>query len=188
MLMKIELNSSGTLLQRLWEEKTQSWDTVWTAPENECDVYGKCGVFGSCDSRAKRICSCLRGFEPVDEGEWGSGNWSSGCKRKSELHCNTGNGHGFHRLPFMKVPDFAESFASSQVDECRRRCFRNCSCIAYAHDASIGCMLWSRSLVDIQYFDRVGIDLYIRLSASELGIFFDNLLLCFNFQTSSSYL
>lgn len=169
-LMKIDLNSSGTLVQTLWDDQKQSWDTVWLAPQNECDVYGKCGVFGSCNSRDSRICSCLRGFEPVNGDEWDRGIWSSGCKRKRQLHCNAGNGHEFLRLRNMKVPDLAEHFASSQVDECRTTCFRNCSCVAYAHDATIGCMLWKHTLIDVQYFDKVGVDLYIRLSSSELGI------------------
>ncbi|KAL8460257.1 hypothetical protein ACS0TY_031973 [Phlomoides rotata] len=167
-LMKIDLNSSGTLLQRLWDDQKQSWDIVWMAPQNECDVYGTCGEYGSCNSRDSRICSCLRGFEPVSEDEWGRGNWSSGCRRKIQLQCGAGKEDGFHRLPFMKVPDFAEPFASADVDECKSRCLGNCSCIAYAHDSSIGCMLWRDTLIDIQYFNGVGVDLYIRLSSSEL--------------------
>ncbi|KAL8467846.1 hypothetical protein ACS0TY_031186 [Phlomoides rotata] len=94
--MKFDLNSSGTLLQRLWNAQKQSWDTVWLAPQKECDVYGTCGEFGSCNSRNK---------------------------------------DGFLRLPFMKVPDFAEALASADVDE---------------------------------LLNGVGVDLYIRLSSSEL--------------------
>lgn len=165
---------TGTLLQTLWSDERRAWDVTWFAPQNECDIYGTCGPFGSCHGSDSPICSCLRGFEPANQEEWASGNWTGGCVRRRQLQCsqtnNTGgNGDGFLRLPFTKVPDFAEQFMSSQVDECRTRCSGNCSCIAYAFDPNIGCMFWSNSLIDIQRFDGVGIDLYIRLEASELG-------------------
>ncbi|KAI4296570.1 hypothetical protein L6164_036519 [Bauhinia variegata] len=40
---------------------------------------------------------------------------------------------------------------------------------AYAYDAGIGCMSWSRNLVDIQRFNEGGADLYIKVAYSELG-------------------
>ncbi|PPD66887.1 hypothetical protein GOBAR_DD36233 [Gossypium barbadense] len=45
---------------------------------------------------------------------------------------------------------------------------KNCSCVAYAYDAGIGCMLWSRDLIDVQKFSNRGVNLYIRLPSSEL--------------------
>ncbi|XP_052485399.1 G-type lectin S-receptor-like serine/threonine-protein kinase SD1-13 isoform X5 [Gossypium raimondii] len=45
---------------------------------------------------------------------------------------------------------------------------KNCSCVAYAYDAGIGCMLWSGDLIDVQKFSNRGVDLYIRLPSSEL--------------------
>ncbi|KAL8460306.1 hypothetical protein ACS0TY_032014 [Phlomoides rotata] len=167
-LMKICLNSSGSIVQTLWDDQNSRWIDAWWAPENECDVYGKCGPFGSCNIQGTPICSCMRGFEPVDNDEWGRGNWSGGCRRKKQLQCDSGGGRdAFFRLQFMKVPDFAEQIGTRQEGECRSRCLGNCSCIAYAHDRSIGCMLWSDSLIDAQDFNTVGVDLYIRLSDSE---------------------
>ncbi|KAG6394003.1 hypothetical protein SASPL_144579 [Salvia splendens] len=170
-LMKIDLNSSGSLLQKLWNVEKKSWDVTWLAPSNECDVYGTCGPFGSCDIRATSMCSCLRGFEPVNSDEWDAGNWTNGCQRRNQLQCDAGepNGDGFVRLTFMKVPDFAEQFMPRQEDECRSRCLGNCSCIAYAYDAKIGCMFWRNTLIDVQQFSGVGVDLYIRLSSSDFG-------------------
>ncbi|XP_047941193.1 G-type lectin S-receptor-like serine/threonine-protein kinase At1g11300 [Salvia hispanica] len=107
---------------------------------------------------------CLRGFEPVNEDEWGRGNWTNGCRRKRQLQCGDDR---FERLRYMKVPDFAKPSSSRVQDECRTACQRNCSCIAYAYDSYIGCMFWSNILIDTQEFDRVGVDLYVRLSASE---------------------
>ncbi|KAH6790518.1 hypothetical protein C2S51_005524 [Perilla frutescens var. frutescens] len=166
---RVTLNSSGSLVETMWDLQKKSWTPLWLAPENECDIYGTCGPFGSCNVEDSPICSCLRGFEPTSEDEWARGNWSSGCRRKNELRC--GDGDGFLKLQFMKVPDFAERLYSVGIDECRMKCSRNCSCIAYAHDSNIGCMFWRDSLIDVQKFKGVGVNLYIRLglSASELG-------------------
>lgn len=167
-LMNVRLNASGNVARSIWNDQEKSWGKVWSAPDKACDVYGKCGPFGSCDDRASPVCSCLRGFDPLNRDEWERGNWSVGCSRRSELRCS---GDGFLRLQFMKVPDFAEPFFAVEGDECRSRCLGNCSCLAYAYDSSIGCMVWTDPLIDVQRFNGVGVDLFVRLSASELGTF-----------------
>ncbi|KAL8479577.1 hypothetical protein ACS0TY_026465 [Phlomoides rotata] len=165
-MVKLCVNTSGFIVQSVWDDQKRSWDAYWIAPGDECGFYGRCGPFGSCNVLDSPICSCLRGFEPVKKDEWERGNWSSGCQRKNQLQCN---GDGFLRMPFMKVPDFAEPFPGRGEDECLSICSRNCSCIAYAHDPDIGCMLWSDTLIDVQKFTRrVGVDLHIRLLPLEL--------------------
>ncbi|KAG6394014.1 hypothetical protein SASPL_144590 [Salvia splendens] len=160
------VNSTGHVLRNVWNGVAKRWEVGWSAPENECDVYGKCGEFGSCNVMQSPICTCLRGFEPEKEEEWGRGNWTNGCRRKNQLQCG---GDGFLMLQHMKVPDFAQPLPSRDQDECRTRCMGNCSCIAYAYDGNIGCMFWSDTLIDTQDFGDVGVDLYVRLSASEFG-------------------
>ncbi|KAK1557212.1 hypothetical protein Q3G72_020293 [Acer saccharum] len=74
---------------------------------------------------------------------------------------------GFLKLETMKFPVFAvRSFVT--IEKCRELCLNNCSCIAYAYDAGIGCMTWTGSLIDLQKFSSGGADLYIRLAHSEL--------------------
>ncbi|KAK1557699.1 hypothetical protein Q3G72_029964 [Acer saccharum] len=74
---------------------------------------------------------------------------------------------GFLKLETMKFPVFAaRSFVT--IEKCRELCLNNCSCIAYAYDAGIGCMTWTGSLIDLQKFSIGGADLYIRLAHSEL--------------------
>ncbi|GFQ03745.1 g-type lectin s-receptor-like serine/threonine-protein kinase at1g11330 [Phtheirospermum japonicum] len=167
-LMKIDVNSTGSLVQTLWNEDNRTWDIIWVAPQNECDRYETCGPNGLCNPLNSPICSCLRGFEPMNRDEWGSGNWTSGCTRRTELQCDGENADQFLRMRFMKVPDFAERYPGTVEDECRVRCLRNCSCWAYSHDTNIGCMFWRERLVDIQQFNGVGPDFYVRLAASEL--------------------
>ncbi|KAK0578700.1 hypothetical protein LWI29_014796 [Acer saccharum] len=129
------------------------------------------------------ICSCVRGFEPKNMEEWSRGNWTNGCIRKRLLLCDRTNQtgevkkeDGFLKLETMKLPYFAEQ-SSVTVAECREPCLNNCSCIAYAYDAGIGCMTWTGSLIDLNKFSSEGADLYIRLAHSELGEFHDVLLI-----------
>ncbi|KAL3347119.1 hypothetical protein AABB24_021009 [Solanum stoloniferum] len=71
-------------------------------------------------------------------------------------------------MGYMKVPDFAEWLPPKLEDECRSHCLTNCSCLAYAFDTGIGCMSWSRFLIDILQFQASGTTLHIRVSHSEL--------------------
>ncbi|CAK9138696.1 unnamed protein product [Ilex paraguariensis] len=176
-LLYLHLNSEGLLQQKIWWfGGKEEWEVGCSAIEHECDVYGKCGPFGSCNSLESPICTCLRGFEPKHMNEWSRGNWSGGCIRKTPLRCERNNSvndvgkkDGFLKLQAMKVPDFAELSSATIEDNCGSLCLNNCSCIAYSYYIGIGCMQWSGSLLDIQRLPSSGVDLYIRVAYSELG-------------------
>ncbi|RWR84406.1 G-type lectin S-receptor-like serine/threonine-protein kinase [Cinnamomum micranthum f. kanehirae] len=168
------LDSLGMLNQFVWvKEKNLSY-TFWSGPDNECDLYGRCGPNGRCSNSSSKICDCLKGFEPKYSGEWKSGNWSGGCVRSKQLECEK-NGNGswkgdwFLKMERIKVPDFADSLAGGSLKECGDNCQKSCSCVAYAYHTIIGCMIWGGDLVDIQQFANGGLDFYIRLPASEQG-------------------
>ncbi|KAA8519920.1 hypothetical protein F0562_014170 [Nyssa sinensis] len=168
------LNSEGTLGRRYWIDGIEDWGIRFPAPRTECDVYGKCGPFGSCNPQDSPICTCLRGFEPKDIEEWNNRNFTSGCLRRTPLRCErnsnsseVGKEDGFLKLKMMKLPDFAE-LSTAMEDECKSQCSKNCSCIAYAYYMGIGCMLWTESLIDVQKLSMDGVDLYIRMAYTEL--------------------
>ncbi|RYQ97036.1 hypothetical protein Ahy_B08g093012 [Arachis hypogaea] len=56
--------------------------------------------------------------------------------------------------------------------DCRDKCLRNCSCVAYANSdirgEGSGCALWFGDLNDLRILPDAGQDLYIRVPASEL--------------------
>ncbi|KAL2341979.1 hypothetical protein Fmac_009919 [Flemingia macrophylla] len=140
-----------------------------------CDAYGTCGAFGTCNEKSSPICSCLSGYEPRNGEEWSRKNWSSGCVRKVALKCERlkngsqsegGREDEFLKLGTMKVPDFAQRL-DVEEDKCGTQCLQNCSCLAYAYDAGIGCLYWTEDLIDLQKFETAGVDLYIRLAYSE---------------------
>ncbi|XP_027353100.1 G-type lectin S-receptor-like serine/threonine-protein kinase At1g11300 isoform X2 [Abrus precatorius] len=172
------LNSQGQTQLKYWNDETKEMQVRWTSLQSECDVYGVCGAFANCDSKSSPICSCLKGFEPRNKWEWNRQNWTSGCVRRTPLQCervkdqNTSvdrKEDGFWKLQMVKVPDFAEGSTVTQ-DICRSQCLENCSCVAYSHDAAIGCMSWTGNLLDIQHFYDGGVDLYVRLAHTEFDM------------------
>nr|POF11793.1 g-type lectin s-receptor-like serine/threonine-protein kinase [Quercus suber] len=174
-LSHIVLTTQGDMELRYWDNEKEDWKVLWKAMKSECHFYGKCGEFGSCYSQNSPICSCLWGFKPNDAKEWNRGNWTSGCVRRTPLQCGRVNSTGseagkmdeFLKLKMMKVPDFAE-WSAALEDDCRQQCLQNCSCIAYAYDIGIGCMSWTRNLIDTIQSSSSGVDLYIRLAYLEL--------------------
>ncbi|KAK4587732.1 hypothetical protein RGQ29_018938 [Quercus rubra] len=172
-LLHLAFNTHGNIEERFWDYEKEDWE-VSLALQSGCDLYGNCGAFGSCNSQNTPICSCLQGFEPKNTEEWNRGNWTSGCVRRTQLQCERVNTSsegskmdGFLKLNMMKVPDFADWSHYLEAD-CRQQCLENCSCIAYAYDTGIGCMSWTRSLIDAQKFSSAGVDLYVRLAYSDL--------------------
>ncbi|KAL2932323.1 hypothetical protein RDABS01_037733 [Bienertia sinuspersici] len=170
---RFELNYDGLVVQKFWDNdynEKGKWEIKWQSIESECDVYGTCGPFGSCNPHTSPICTCLQGFEPKNMAEWSQGNWTSGCVRRMTLQCNNtaGKADKFLWLKHMKVPDYAQWISTANQDDCGRKCLENCSCLAYAYYSGIGCMIWNQSLIDIQQFSGDGVDLFIRLAHSEL--------------------
>ncbi|KAL5546978.1 hypothetical protein UlMin_006665 [Ulmus minor] len=176
-LLKFFLSPEGKL-NLLIKENDSDWSTNWEFPANQCDVYGTCGAFGVCKISESPICKCLNGFVPKTSQEWIRGNWTGGCVRKTKLLCernnssqasDNGESDGFKKMENLKLPDFYEDVMSSNFDDCHFWCLNNCSCVAYAYVNGIGCLVWSKDLIDILEFpDGGGEDFYLRLVHSEL--------------------
>ncbi|KAH6758304.1 hypothetical protein C2S51_018539 [Perilla frutescens var. frutescens] len=153
---------------------------VAEAQENPCDTSGKCGPFGVCNSQDSpaAVCSCLQGFDPVDDEEWSGSNWSGGCRRRLPLNCSTqpNDNNGtlssddvFVQLQKMEMSGYTDSYTGLQQNECQGRCLSNCSCLAYGFLLTFGCILLTAgTLMDLRKSPTgLGSDLYVRLSNSE---------------------
>ncbi|XP_019171811.1 PREDICTED: G-type lectin S-receptor-like serine/threonine-protein kinase At1g11300 isoform X1 [Ipomoea nil] len=176
------LNSDGCYVEKHWDEEKSQWvlkSDQWVVKSEigisgqQCDLYDKCGPFGIYDPYASKSCSCLKGYRPKDEMEWGNGNWSSGCIINAALQCHRNSSteennkkDGFLKLQRVKVPDLPH-WVPSLDETCETDCLRDCACIAYSYYTGIGCMHWFEDLIDIQQFSTGGADLYIRLPYSE---------------------
>lgn len=151
-----------------------------SASVNPCDKSGTCGGFGVCNSQGSPICSCLRGFDPRNNEQWETGNWSSGCVRRVDLSCELGNNingsnnsrredDGFFKLQITILSEYSELWYGTE-NQCQTRCLTNCSCLAYLFVDNTGCRFWSGNLIDLQKSPTASAsNLYIRVSNSELG-------------------
>lgn len=168
--MRFRLTWDGIVEQLIWINDNTKWNVTLSHPSNECEFYNRCGNFGLCRLKGSPICSCMRGFEPKNKGEWDNGNWSGGCIRRTPLLCG-GNGtrDRFLELEGVKLADYADTSVAVDSNECKEECIRNCSCNAYTFLPGIGCMIWSGDLVDVEHFDDGGNSLFIHLANSEFG-------------------
>lgn len=164
------LYSYGTMQRVVWDTRTNGWAAYLTQPNDNCDVYEVCGVFGICNLTNSLQCQCMEGYEPKARQDWERGVWVDGCTRSVSWNCSIDN--GFRKYSNVKLPDTRNSSYSTTMtlDECKEKCLKNCSCVAYANlDVTlggIGCLLWFNPLVDVRVLSGVGQDLYVRITSS----------------------
>ncbi|KAF3451604.1 hypothetical protein FNV43_RR07699 [Rhamnella rubrinervis] len=168
----MSISSEGVLRLMQKDQYEDYWYTNWEAPNGTCEVYGACGPFAVCKASESRICSCLKGFLPKSNEEWSKGNWTSGCIRRTKLLCDKnssnsvssgGKKDGFWKKGKVKLPDFYEYVPFMDDESCYTWCQNNCSCLAYTFVNGIGCLVWSKDLVDILEFSSGGEDLLFAL-------------------------
>ncbi|KAF3450144.1 hypothetical protein FNV43_RR06224 [Rhamnella rubrinervis] len=174
-LSRIVLNQTTSTRERsVWVEAEQAWKQYSSLPRDYCDHYGLCGANGKCVISQNPVCECLDGFKPKSDEDWNNMEWSEGCERSVPLSCQERYKDGFVKFVGLKLPDTTHSWVNKTMNlkECRAKCLRNCSCMAYTNSdirgEGSGCVLWFGDLVDIRGFPENGQDLYIRMPASEL--------------------
>jgi hypothetical protein len=175
-LSRVTINTLGVAQRFNWVVQKQSWELLFSLHTDECDNYGLCGEYGTCNINKSPECACMEGFLPKSPKNWDSVlDWSDGCVRRTPLECNGGD--GFLKRTGIKLPDTSSSWynKSMTLQECKGMCLQNCNCTAYAsldvRGGGSGCVLWFGSLIDTrEYSDsKDGQNLYIRMAASELG-------------------
>lgn len=178
LISRIVLNETTSMRQRLvWIEAERTWKQYNSVPRDYCDQYGICGANGICVIAQSPVCECLEGFRPKSEENWTNMVWSQGCERSVPLRCQEKHKDEFVKFVGLKLPDTTNTRENKSInqEECRTKCLSNCSCMAYTSSdirgKGSGCVLWFGDLVDIRGFPENGQDLYIRMPASELGMF-----------------
>ncbi|KAH7660829.1 alpha-D-mannose-specific plant lectins domain-containing protein [Dioscorea alata] len=170
------LDQSGMMKNFAWIESTGMWNLYLNYPMNECqEYYSKCGPYGVCDVDVWPMCRCLKGFKPKSPHEWPLMDASSGCDRLTMLDCKS-NSNGFMTITLAALPETSNAIVYaniSQLNECRDRCLKNCSCTAYAtaniSKAGLGCVIWVTELLDMQMSSHALQDVFVRLAATDLG-------------------
>ncbi|CAL5393087.1 unnamed protein product [Camellia sinensis] len=169
---RFALHHTGVMQRFTWIDRTQEWVLYLTAPTDNCDNYKLCGPNGKCNVGNSPVCGCLNKFVPQNQTEWGNGDWSNGCARRTALNCY--NGDGFLKYSRYKMPDTRNSWfdKSMTLRECEMMCLKNCSCMAYANlditGGGSGCLLWFEELIDMKEYSENAQDIYIRMASSEL--------------------
>ncbi|XP_009369833.2 LOW QUALITY PROTEIN: G-type lectin S-receptor-like serine/threonine-protein kinase At1g11410 [Pyrus x bretschneideri] len=173
----ITIDGSGTLNQLSWQDQQHQWVSLWSAPLDSCDSYGKCGQFGNCNpyTNSGFNCTCYPGYEPTSPQDWDLRDGTDGCKRPQGSPSMCRNGEGFVKLENVKVPDTSSIKLENNLslEACKEECLNNCSCLAYAsadvRNGGTGCMTWYRDLMDTKQFTEGGQDLYVRVDAVVLA-------------------
>ncbi|KAG6755919.1 hypothetical protein POTOM_039327 [Populus tomentosa] len=184
-LVRVIVDHSGIVKVLSWRETDGQWKDYWKAPQFQCDYYGHCGAYSTCELATYYTfgCACLPGFEPKYPMEWSVREGSGGCVRKRlQTSSVCDHGEGFVKVENVTLPDTS---AAAWVDtsksraDCELECKRNCSCSAYAviviPRKGDGCLNWYNELVDIRYDNSESRDLYVRVDAYELGAEGDSL-------------
>ncbi|CAK7339121.1 unnamed protein product [Dovyalis caffra] len=86
-LRHLKMGSDGNLRIYSWNHMLHEWKVGWQAVENQCDVFGSCGLYSLCGLNSTgAVCDCLY----QDLVNWGTGlstvdSGSSGCKKMVDL-------------------------------------------------------------------------------------------------------
>ncbi|KAF6982759.1 hypothetical protein CFC21_001105 [Triticum aestivum] len=170
----IIIDISGQLRLLTWLDSSQQWILIWTQPHTECEVYARCGAYGSCNLNALPFCNCVKGFSQND---WDLDDYSGGCKRNTPLQCQThstsahSRSDKFYAMEDVRVPANARGAVATSSQECQVACLKNCSCSAYTYNYT-GCFVWHGDLqVNLgEGYSKFFGDgtFFLRLAASEL--------------------
>ncbi|CAN1775069.1 G-type lectin S-receptor-like serine/threonine-protein kinase At4g27290 [Linum perenne] len=174
-LSRVAITPAGVMQRYTWQGVKQGWMVYLSAQNDNCDRYGVCGAYGICDILSSPSSSCLKGFVPKVPKEWDTVDWSSGCVRRRELNCS---GDGFLKHTGVKMPETRNNSwfnVSMSLAECKDACIRNCSCTAYANldvrNGGSGCLIWYAELIDIRLLYESVESIYVRMAASEIGMY-----------------
>ncbi|KAK7290955.1 hypothetical protein RIF29_05764 [Crotalaria pallida] len=165
-ISRLVMDVSGQIKQFTWLESTDQWNLFWSQP-SQCEVYGLCGVFGSCNENSTPTCNCLPGFEQMSQSDWNLEDYSGGCKRKTTLQCE--NKDRFLEILNVILPKDAINIGAGNAGECESTCLNNCSCTAYAYTNN-GCSVRNGDLSNLQQLspnDNRVKTLYLKVAASD---------------------
>lgn len=123
-LRHLRIDLDGNLRIYSWAAAESSWKISWQAVQNQCDVFGFCGLYSLCGFNSSGpACKCLAAAPPSSEG----------CGRIADLGSCGGAAVAMRALEntvlhSLYPPRDAEALMSSEA--CRRYCLNDSSCFA----------------------------------------------------------
>ncbi|KAJ4977964.1 hypothetical protein NE237_008744 [Protea cynaroides] len=134
LLRHLRIDSDGNLRIYSWDNVLHAWKVGWQAVENQCDVFGSCGLYSICRYNSTvPVCNCLS----PDSVDWGGGppgidSGSYGCKKMADLgNCKMGTS-----MMILKQTVLYGLYPPHDIDimlsekACKTYCAKDSSCIA----------------------------------------------------------
>ncbi|KAG9450339.1 hypothetical protein H6P81_010304 [Aristolochia fimbriata] len=132
-LRHLKIDADGNLRVYSWDSSLHTWKVSWQAVENQCSVFGSCGLFSICGYNSSGpVCNCLvnDSFDvgsptAVDVGPYG-------CKKMVDLgNCKRGTSMLVLKQTVLYglYPPHDVDFMLS-AEACMRYCSNDRSCIA----------------------------------------------------------
>uniref|UniRef100_A0A5B7CAY4 Receptor-like serine/threonine-protein kinase n=1 Tax=Davidia involucrata TaxID=16924 RepID=A0A5B7CAY4_DAVIN len=133
-LRHLRIDPDGNLRIYSWDSVLHSWRVGWQAVEDQCNVFGSCGLYGLCGYNSTGpVCDCLYS----DSLDWGTSapamdSGGSGCKKMVDL----GNCKMRTSMFVMKQTVLYGLYPPQDVDmilsegACKKYCSNDTTCIA----------------------------------------------------------
>ncbi|XP_021728815.1 G-type lectin S-receptor-like serine/threonine-protein kinase SD3-1 [Chenopodium quinoa] len=133
-LRHLRIDSDGNLRIYSWFDELKKWKVGWQAVENQCDVFGSCGLYSLCGFNATGpVCNCLHeGTIDGGSGSTGSDLSISGCKKLVDLsNCKMRTSMMVlkHTALYGLYPPHDFDVMLNE-DNCKAYCSNDTSCIA----------------------------------------------------------
>ncbi|PWA96017.1 S-locus glycoprotein domain-containing protein [Artemisia annua] len=133
-LRHVRMDKDGNLRIYSWDDSARSWRVGWQAVEDQCNVFGSCGLYSVCEYNSTGpICGCLSS-DPLDLGNAFSSpdSGGSGCKKMVDL----GNCKAHTSMLLMKQTNLYGLYPPHDVDmmlseeACKAYCVNDTTCVA----------------------------------------------------------
>lgn len=133
-LRHVRIDQDGNLRIYSWDDAVRTWRVGWQAVEDQCNVFGSCGLYSLCGYNSTGpICECLYS----DSFDWGNGfpspdSGSSSCKKMVDL----GNCKGHTSMMVLKQTNLYGLYPPHDVDmmlseeACKDYCSNDTTCFA----------------------------------------------------------
>lgn len=133
-LRHLRMDQDGNLRIYSWDDVVHAWRVGWQAVEDQCNVFGSCGLYSVCGYNSTGpVCDCLYS-NSLDLGNKlpspDSGN--SGCKKMVDL----GNCKAHTSMVVMKQTVLYGLYPPHDVDmmlneeDCKEYCSKDSTCVA----------------------------------------------------------
>ena len=130
----LRIDSDGNLRIYSWDNAVRAWRVGWQAVEDQCNVFGSCGLYSVCGYNSTGpVCDCLYD-DSLNSGTGSNGmdSGSSGCRRMVDL----GNCKMNTSMMVLKQTVLYGLYPPQDVDimlseeACKEYCSNDTTCIA----------------------------------------------------------